>query len=328
MVAINSALEVDLTGQVCADSIGTRFYSGIGGQVDFIRGASMCPDGRPIIALRSTAKEGSISRIVTRLTEGAGVVTSRGDVRYVVTEYGVADLLGRSIRERAVALTAIAHPDFRRELLAGAKAQHYVFVDQITPRGRYPREIERRVTAKTGETLLLRPLRPTDEAKLVDLFYEMSEDALYKRFMRVVRRVGHDERQYILDIDYAYNMAVVLATSDPRTEPEIAAIAQYFRQPASDCADVGFLVKDVWQRKGLGRILVDEMIRLARLQGIRTLTADVLASNRSMLHLFRESGVELSTRTEGNLVRVELDLARDSPRPPRAASIEPTLGNE
>src|SRR5271169_6453607 len=116
MVAINSALQVDITGQVCADSIGTYFYSGIGGQVDFIRGASRCKDGKPIIAIPSTAKGGTISRIVPMLDPGAGVVTSRGLVRYVVTEYGVAYLHGKSIRERAKSLIEIAHPDFRAEL--------------------------------------------------------------------------------------------------------------------------------------------------------------------------------------------------------------------
>ncbi len=306
MVAINSAIQVDLTGQVCADSIGTRFYSGIGGQVDFIRGASMCPDGKPVIALRSTAKGGSISRIVPTLTEGAGVVTSRGDVRYVVTEYGVADLLGKSIRERAVALISIAHPDFRAELLRDAKARHYVFVDQIEPRGRYPREVERRVTAKGGETLLLRPIRPTDEPKLVGLFYSMSEDDLYKRFMRVVKRVAHEERQYFLDVDYVDNMAIVLETSDPRYEPEIVGIAQYFRDPETDFADVGFIVKDTWQGKGLGSILVEEMIRLARQNGIKGLTADVFAGNQSMLHLFQKTGLDVRTDTESGVVLVEI----------------------
>jgi acyl-CoA hydrolase len=116
MVAINSALQIDLTGQVCSDSIGTRFYSGIGGQVDFLRGASRSKGGKPIIALSSTAKNGSISRIVPTLTTGAGVVTSRGLIRYVVTEYGVAYLHGKSIRERAKALIDISHPKFREEL--------------------------------------------------------------------------------------------------------------------------------------------------------------------------------------------------------------------
>ncbi|MEX0601807.1 MAG: acetyl-CoA hydrolase/transferase C-terminal domain-containing protein [Bacteroidota bacterium] len=119
MVAINSAIEVDLTGQVCSDSIGTKIYSGFGGQVDFIRGASYSKGGKPIIALPSTTKNGEVSRIVTLLKSGAGVVTSRADVHYVVTEYGIASLHGRNLAQRAEALVAIAHPRFRAELEAG-----------------------------------------------------------------------------------------------------------------------------------------------------------------------------------------------------------------
>jgi acyl-CoA hydrolase len=117
MVAINSALEVDLSGQICSDSIGCTPYSGIGGQVDFIRGAARSRGGLPIIALPSTAKGGTVSRIVPVLRPGAGVVTSRGDVRYVVTEYGAAYLHGKNLRQRADALIEIAHPSFRDELL-------------------------------------------------------------------------------------------------------------------------------------------------------------------------------------------------------------------
>jgi acyl-CoA hydrolase len=127
MIALNSALAVDLTGQVAADSIGGRFFSGIGGQVDFIRGAARSKGGKPIIALPSTAKSGAISRIVPVLEEGAGVVTSRGDIHYVVTEYGAADLWGKNIRQRTEALIGIAHPDFRADLLSSAKARKYVF---------------------------------------------------------------------------------------------------------------------------------------------------------------------------------------------------------
>jgi 4-hydroxybutyrate CoA-transferase len=116
MIAINSALQVDLTGQVCSDSIGTHFYSGIGGQVDFLRGAARAKGGKPIIALPSTAKNGTVSRIVPQLDPGAGVVTSRGLIRYVVTEHGVAYLHGKSIRERAKALIEIADPAFRKPL--------------------------------------------------------------------------------------------------------------------------------------------------------------------------------------------------------------------
>jgi acyl-CoA hydrolase len=126
MTAINSALSVDLTGQVSADSIGTRFYSGVGGQMDFMRGAALAPEGRAIIALPSTAAGGSVSRICGVLPEGAGVVTSRAHVRTVVTEYGVAELFGRSVRERAHALIGIAHPDFRDELLHQARTRYHL----------------------------------------------------------------------------------------------------------------------------------------------------------------------------------------------------------
>jgi acyl-CoA hydrolase len=121
MTAINSAIEVDLTGQVCADSIGTRMYSGVGGQMDFMRGAALAEEGRAIIALPSTAAGGKFSRITVALKEGAGVTTTRSHVRYVVTEFGVAELFGQSFRDRAKRLIAIAHPDFRDELTAYAK---------------------------------------------------------------------------------------------------------------------------------------------------------------------------------------------------------------
>ncbi|MBZ0180088.1 MAG: 4-hydroxybutyrate CoA-transferase [Melioribacteraceae bacterium] len=126
MVAINSAIEVDLTGQVCSDSIGTKFYSGIGGQVDFIRGAAHSEGGKPIIALPSATKDLKISRIVPTLKPGAGVVTSRGDVHYIITEYGRANLFGKSVQERARALISIAHPKFRDELTKFAKETYHI----------------------------------------------------------------------------------------------------------------------------------------------------------------------------------------------------------
>ncbi len=126
MVSVNSALEVDLTGQVCADSIGPRFFSGVGGQLDFVRGAARSKDGRTIIALPSTARDGTVSRIVPQLRPGAGVTTGRNDVHCIATEYGIVDLWGRSIAERVQALVSIAHPDFREGLLAYAREQNYI----------------------------------------------------------------------------------------------------------------------------------------------------------------------------------------------------------
>jgi acetyl-CoA hydrolase len=126
MVAINSAISVDLTGQVCADSIGTRIYSGFGGQLDFVRGAARADGGVPIIAMPSTARGGEVSRLVDTLLPGSGVVTTRADVHYVVTEYGIANLWGRSLRERARSLIDIAHPNFRDELERAARERSLI----------------------------------------------------------------------------------------------------------------------------------------------------------------------------------------------------------
>ena len=128
VVAINSALQIDLTGQVCADSIGHRIYSGIGGQMDFMRGAALSKGGKPILALPSTAQGGKVSRIVRELIPGSGVVTTRGHVHWIVTEYGAVNLHGKTLRERGEALISISHPDFRAELLKDlANIRHYSF---------------------------------------------------------------------------------------------------------------------------------------------------------------------------------------------------------
>ena len=166
MVAINAALEIDLTGQVCADSLGTQFYSGIGGQVDFNRGAARSPGGKAIIALPSTAKDGTLSRIVTRLTPGAGVVTTRGDVHYVVTEYGVAYLHGKSVQERAIALISIAHPNFRAQLLKEAIEAKFLRPELADVEGKVvigPKEFRTTHLLSDGTQINFRPIHPTDE---------------------------------------------------------------------------------------------------------------------------------------------------------------------
>jgi acyl-CoA hydrolase len=221
MMAINSALAVDLTGQVAADSVGGRFFSGIGGQVDFVRGAARSEGGKPIIALPSTAMKGTVSRIQAALEAGAGVVTSRGDVHYVVTEYGVADLWGKNVRERATALISIAHPDFRVELLAAAKARHYVFPEQLVPRGRYPWAQEREEELPDGARLLIRPLRVADEEAFQDLLYRCSERSLYQRFFAHRRTHPNEEVQRLCDLDYEQNMALV---AEPVGTSELVAV--------------------------------------------------------------------------------------------------------
>ncbi|NIN67730.1 MAG: 4-hydroxybutyrate CoA-transferase, partial [Anaerolineae bacterium] len=221
MVAINSALEVDLTGQVCSDSIGYLFYSGIGGQVDMIRGSARSKGGKPVIALPSTAQDGTVSRIVSRLCEGAGVVTTRGDVHYVVTEYGTAYLHGKNIRERALALINIAHPDFRKQLPDEAKVRKYAFVDQLPPLGVYPAELEKRVTLRDGTEVLLRPIKPTDERMEQELFYSPSDRSIYRRSFSSIGAMPHERVQYYTTIDYEDQIAIVAILEDGSEEQMI-----------------------------------------------------------------------------------------------------------
>lgn len=303
MVAINSALEVDLTGQVCSDSIGYLFYSGIGGQVDMIRGAARSKGGKPIIALPSTAKEGSRSRIVSRLSEGAGVVTTRGDVHYVVTEYGVAYLHGKNIRERALALINIAHPDFRKELLEEAKIRKYAFVDQLPPLGVYPVELEKRVTLKDGSELLLRPIKPTDERLEQELLYSLSDQSIYLRFFSLMSAFPHERVQYYTTVDYDEHMAIVVI-AESNGEEQMIGVGRYIKEKDSDLAELALLVRDDWQGKGVGTLMHDYLEQIARPHNISGFKGEVLEQNKRALHLFTRLGRKAKTEYDQGVYTV------------------------
>ncbi len=319
MVAINGALEIDLTGQVCSDSLGYNFYSGIGGQVDFIRGAGRSLGGKPVVCLPSQAHHGE-SRIVDHLSEGAGVVTTRGDVHYVVTEYGIAYLHGRSIRERAMALIEIAHPDVRAELLAHAKERHYVFMDMASPRSeRYPEELERHVTLPDGGHVLFRPLRLSDDALVRDLFYDTGERSVYQRFMGHKATYPRQEREEVVNVDYSTTMSIAAATVAP-IAGQLVALAEWRPDPDGTTAEVAFLVRDEWQNRGLGTLLFEYLVDLAMERGFTGFTAEVLADNQGMLHVFQDGSQPVRTRLSDGAYSVKIEFDPDEVRRRTAAA--------
>jgi acyl-CoA hydrolase/RimJ/RimL family protein N-acetyltransferase len=311
MVGINVGLEIDLTGQVCADSLGHKFYSGIGGQVDFIRGCARSRGGKPIIAMPSTAKGDTVSRIVSTLTEGAGVVTTRGDVHYVVTEYGIAYLHGKSIRERVLSLINIAHPKFRKELIQAAKSQGYIHLDQIEmewDKVHYPQELERYVTLKDGTEIFFRPVKPTDESALSEMLYSLSTDSVKKRYFTHTKTFPHKDVQKLTNIDYDQNLAIVAVVPGPEGTEEIVSIAQYFLDPQTQVAEVAFIVQDEWQDKGMGAVLLDYLTSTAKDHGVKTFYATVLPINKAMLSIFYNSGYSVSTEFDGDSYSIKYDL--------------------
>lgn len=318
MVGINVALEVDITGQVAADSIGPKFYSGIGGQVDFIRGAGKSRWGRPIICLPSTTKDSGISRIVPTLSEGAGVVTTRGDVHYVVTEYGIAYLHGKSIRERVISLIQIAHPKFREELLEFAKKRRWVDPDQPMPPAYgkpYPSEYQREVALLDGTTLLIRPLKPADEEPLKDFFYQLKDQSLYYRFFTPGVRLSRERKEPLKYLDYDHHMAIGAFFGEPGQE-EIIGVGNYILDPANGTADLAFIVRDDWQKKKLGTQLFNTMVDIARSRGIRGFTAEVLAQNRPMMKILQDSGYVLKTHLEEGVYSILLTFEKSMEKKP------------
>ncbi|MBF0187379.1 MAG: GNAT family N-acetyltransferase [Magnetococcales bacterium] len=312
MVAVNTALEVDLTGQVCADSLGERFYSGVGGQVDFNWGAARSDGGKAIIALPATAgkKESAVSRIVSRLSPGAGVVTTRGEVHYVVTEYGVAYLHGKSIQERAMALIAIAHPDFRAALIHQAIEAHYLRPELATVKGQIlvnPDEGRTTLSCKDGTRITVRSVQPQDEQRLKKFLYSLSSDAVYRRFLTPLRRFNLQRIRRFIYVDHRKEV-VIIATQPVPAGERIMAVAGYYLDPNSNRAEISFVVRDKWQGRGLGKRLFQHLIKMAMNAGIQGFTAELLSTNTAMRTLFENSGLKLTKEYDGNMVFMQMDF--------------------
>ena len=313
MVSINAALTIDLTGQVNSDSLGFRFYSGIGGQVDFVRGSSLSKRGKSIMTLPSTTDDGAKSRIVPYLEPGSGVTVTRGDIHYVVTEFGAAYIHGKSIRDRAMALINIAHPKFRDELLEAAKKQGYVYKDQILPSVLYPKEYETYWTDNKGVEIFFRPVKPTDERAIQDLIYALPEQDVYTRFFQNLKSFSHKLAMPMAAIDYNDKMAIaaVVGKEEPESKEKIVAVGRYVRDPNTDYAEVAFTTDHNWQDRGIGSFLLQYLIRIAKEKNIKGFTADVLSQNTPMMKVFSKSGYPVKTNLEYGVYELEIRFTQE-----------------
>jgi acyl-CoA hydrolase/RimJ/RimL family protein N-acetyltransferase len=308
MTAINSALEIDLTGQATAESLGKTFYSGIGGQADFMRGAVLAPGGKSILAIQSTAEWGKVSRIVPFIREGAGITLLRGDIHYVVTEYGIAYLHGKNVRERAMELIGIAHPNFRPWLIEKAKEGNLIYRDQAFipgKRGEYPEHLETVRTTNKGFQILLRPVKISDEPLLKDFFYSLSDTSLYRRFISFRKDMPHEVLQDFVIIDHAREMTM-LATVKEAEKEKVVAVGQYGKSENAHTAEVALAVRDDYQNQDIGTELLSYLTYLAKREGLLGFTAEVLVENRPMLHLFEKMGFDTQKRSEQGVYEMKM----------------------
>lgn len=314
-VAVNGAVEIDLTGQSCMNLSERGAYLGALGQPLFHRMAQLSREGKAIIALRSTSRDTSISRIVPKFTDPRmGVFTTQSEVEYVVTEQGCVNLFGKSIRERSLELITVAHPRFRSWLLGEAKRLCYVYPDQVMPPedAVYPAEYEH-VGVFDGKEVFIRPARITDERAVQNLFYSMSNDDRFHRFLIQIKAFHHAQAQRMVNCDYRDTFAMV---AEDRTggSTQVVAVAQICKDSCGDgpqegaACEFAVMVHPCWQGKGLGRHLLGCMVEIARRLGFKTLRMHVWEENERMLKMLSDFGFHMNAFVEYNVIRMDFDL--------------------
>ena len=306
MVAINGAREIDLTGQVVRDSSGHRFYGGIGALQDFIRGAGRSKGGCPIIALTSTRDSDGCSRIVAGLESGSGVCTGRGDVHHVVTEYGVASLHGRSIRERVARLVEIAHPDHREKLLAGAHERGWLPKFFTMPGSRQAvNDVDSSWVQFEAFKLFLRPLHPSDMRALQGFFYSHDEMTVRLRYGHLRDKMTGESAFKLAAVDQTRDLALGLFA-----EQELRAIGRYYLDDGGKSAEVAFIVHESNRHAGIAGFLLGELAAIAKHRGIGEFWASVMPDNRAMAGLFLAVGADESKSAAGDEREFRISVAR------------------
>ena len=308
MVSLNVAMAMDLTGQVAADALAYNHFCGVTGMLDFMRGAARAPGGKVILMLPSTTPDGKQSRIVPNLADTV-VVVPRGDVYYVVTEYGAINLFGKSLEERAIAMISIAHPDFRDELFKEAKASGLLGEGRSLKEalhGVYPVHLEETITRK-NQTITIRPAKPVDRRRIQEHLYTLEKKDVVARFFHEKRIFKQAEAEGVSTIDYIHDLTLLAVVGEFGFR-KVIAIGEYLREPARNIAEVAFSVSREFQGMGLGTVLLRKLAAAARENGIGGLVAYTSPRNKGMIKLFQTLPYPIHSQLEDDLIELRCEF--------------------
>ncbi len=311
MVAINFARTMDLSGQVYADALPHNHFSGVTGMFDFILGTSMSPGGKSIIVIPARSIDGQTSRIIPRADRGSFVIP-KGYVSYVVSEYGMVNLLGKNIEERAMAMISLAHPDFRDELFhtaqdAGWIDRHRTLNESLF--GVYPARMEE-TRMYDGQRVMFRPAKPVDDRLIQEHFYTMDEKDVQTRFFGMRRSFYREDMEDMSQVDYIKNLSILAVTGEVGFE-KIIGMGMYALEHGA-VAEVAFSTSKEWQGKGIAGILLNKLTEAARENGIISLVAYVLPTNTGMIKLFKKLPYKIKTKIEGEMLILSCNFDEDA----------------
>ncbi len=309
-ICILPARKADLYGRIAFHTGKGNISAGPVEAADFLSGAELSPGGITVFALpsRNLKKEPNIRLTLDDFPNQSSL---RESIDMIITEYGIANIAGRTVRERAQSLIEIAHPDDRQRLFDQAKKEKILYEDQIFLQESthlYPSEIATRHTFKNNTIVRFRAIKPSDEEEMRRLFYRFSDEAVYYRYFSPIKTMPHAKMQEYVCIDYSKAMSIVGLVSDPGSG-HIIAEARYVKEHSNSLeADVAFIVDEKYQGMGIATYMYNMLIRLAKERGIKTFTSDVLSSNSSMMKVFEKGGMPVKARLEGGIYRLNIQL--------------------
>jgi len=312
LTSIMNVKKIDVSGESVIFHSGDNLLSGYEGKLNFSIAAAFSHQGKAIVALQSEDQDGQSNIVIHHEDETGRVRATLGTARYVVTEYGIANLFGKSIRERVLAMIDIAHPRHRERLLTQAKIYGYAYPDQIyvsSHAANYPVELETVKTFKDNLELMFRPIKPSDEDMMRRLFYDFPDESKYLRYFAKVSIMPHREMQKYVNIDYDSTLSIVGVLKRDRAET-IVAEARYSYDAAEQTYEMAFIVDERYQNRGISTFMLGYLLKIAKERGIQTLSASILPVNEKMLKVFQKAGIQPVSKYEDGVIRMRFTLNR------------------